>query len=896
MRLAAGSRLGHYELAELIGVGGMGEVYRAQDTKLRRDVALKVLPAAVAHDADRMTRFEREARLLASLSHPNIASIFGIEDSGDSRALVMELVEGPTLAERIAHGAIPLDEALDIARQIADAIEYAHERGVIHRDLKPANVKITPDGAVKVLDFGLAKALTGEITASSSPANSPTLSPTLTLRATQAGMILGTAAYMAPEQAKGKTVDRRADIWAFGVVLFEMLTGQPLFTGDTAAEIMASALKEEPKLEKLPAATPAVIRRLIERCLHKDPKQRLQAIGEARITLSGPMQEEAAPAQALAATAPSPSFLSQMGWVAAALLAAAGAGLSFVHFSETPPVQQSLRFQIPPPGAAAAQFPTLSPDGRTLAFVANRDDASQVWIRSMDTLESRALAGSEGAIYPFWSPDGAYLGFFAQGKLKKIAVAGGPPQTLCDSTSGRGGTWNRDGVILFSAGPTSPISRVSAAGGVPTPVTKATESASGAGHRFPAFLPDGIHFLYNAGNDKADASGLFVGSLDGAAPVRILPDPTNALYAPPAAPGLSGYLLFRRENTLMAQPFDPKSLKTTGEMFPVAEQVPIGGGNNGFGAFSVSANATLVYRSGGAVANRELVWMDRSGKRFGVVGKPGDYRSMGISPDEKAVAAAINSSSQWDIWIEDLARGVSSRFTFRPGISRSPVWSPDASRVIFALQSANLYSVDIYQKPAGGNGQEELILHAGVNGYPDDWSSDGKWIVFQQTGQKTANDLWLLPLAGDRKPIPYLQTPFDEVNARFSPDGKWMAYQSNESGQNQVYVQAVPPSGAKYQISTAAGTFPQWRRDGKELYYVSADQKLMAVPIKLGATVEPGAPQPLFPIPTYGALDSSYVPSRDGQRFLVNVPAGGETATAAPPITVVTNWQSGVKK
>jgi Tol biopolymer transport system component len=697
------------------------------------------------------------------------------------------------------------------------------------------------------------------------------------MRATQAGMILGTAAYMSPEQARGKPVDKRADIWAFGVVLYEMLTGKPLFEGDTVSDILAGVLKEQPDLERVPVE----VRRLLRRCLEKEPKRRLRDIGDAMELL------DVGQAQGVSTTSDGP-VPQRWPSVVAAVFALAALAVGFVHFREKPPVEQSLRYQIPPPGTTVAQHMALSPDGRNLAFLANNGGPTQVWVRAMDTLETRPLAGTEEATYPFWSPDGAYLGFFTQGKLKKIAIAGGPPQTLCDATNGRGGTWNRDGVILFSPGPASVIFRVHAAGGIPSPVTKLPESSSGAGHRFPVFLPDGVHFLYNAGSDKPDAAGVFVGSLERAAALRLLPDITNALYTPPITPGGTAHILFRREDTLMAQPFDAKGLKATGEMFPIAEQVPISG-NVGFGAFSVSENGMLVYRSGGTASNRELIWMDRAGKRLGAVGKPGQFGGMAVSPDEKTLALGIRTASQTDIWLQDMARGVLSRFTFHSGTTLSSVWSPDGNRLVFALQMGT-YSADIYQKPAGGNGQEELLLHAGVNGFPDDWSPDGKWIVYQETGQKTANDLWLLPLSGDRKPLAYLQTPFDEAFARFSPDGRWMAYQSNESGRFQIYVQTVPPSGAKYQISSSGGAMPQWRRDGKELFYVAADQKLMAVPIKLATTVEAGTPQPLFAVFPVGTNYYAYAPMRDGQRFLVNVPAGGEGA-AVQPITVVTNWQ-----
>jgi eukaryotic-like serine/threonine-protein kinase len=678
---------------------------------------------------------------------------------------------------------------------------------------------------------------------------------------------------------------------AFGVVFYELLTGERLFKGEEVGDVLAAVIKDQPDLSRVPVQT----RRLLRGCLQKDPKQRLSSVADAKLLLDEPAGAEHVPPGIASAAR------SRLPWIVAALLLATTLGLSsFVYLRQESQAAQSLGYQISTPGTSAAQFPALSLDGRNLAFVTSNGGPNQVWVRAMEAFEARPLAGTDGATYPFWSPDGAYLAFFADGKLKKVAIAGGPPQTLCDASSGRGGSWNRDGVILFSPGPASAIFRVPTAGGTPVAVTKLAENrVSAAGYRFPVFLPDGVHFLYQAGSDKPDASGVFVGSLDGAAAVRLLPDLTNALYAPSQAPGASAHLLFRREGTLMAQPFDAQRLKTMGDMFPIAEQVSISV-NAGFGAFSVSENGVLVYRSDGAGSGRELAWMDRAGKRLGTLGKPGDFYGVAISPDEKTLAVSIRNGSQRDIWLEDLGRGVLSRFTFRSGINRSPVWSPNSSRVIFGFQSLSLssYSSEIYQKPAGGNGQEELLLHSVLNGFPDDWSPDGKWIVYEQTGQKTATDLWLLPLSGDRKPVPYLQTPFDEMAARFSPDGKWMAYQSNESGRFQVYVQAFPSSGAKYQISTSGGTFPRWRRDGRELFYVSADQKLMATPIKLGATVEAGTPQPLFPIPPFPGLQlaaSFYAPMGDGQRFLVNSLAGGEAA-AAPPISVRTNWQAALKK
>jgi len=862
-------------------------VYRARDTKLKRDVAIKVLPAAVARDPDRLARFEREARLMASLDHPNIGAIYGLEETNNTRALVLALIDGPTLADRIATGPVPLEESIHLAGQIAEALEYAHDRGVIHRDLKPANVKITPEGTVKVLDFGLAKALTGEAdTLSGSPANSPAMSPTLTMRATQAGMILGTAAYMAPEQAKGKTVDRRADIWAFGVVFFEMLTGEPLFTGDSAAEIMASAIKEEPKLDRLSASTPPAIRGLIERCLNKDPKQRLQAIGEARITLQTPNVERAAVSAGDHPVALAVPKKSRLAWITAVSAILALAALSWVHFREVPPIEKSLRFQIAPPDKAPIGEFRLSPDGRHLAFISG----TKVWVRSLDSLESKSLDGSEGATYPFWSPDSENLGFFSRGKLKRIPRIGGPVQTLCDAATGRGATWSREGVIVFSPGPTATLFRVSAAGGAPVPVTKFVGSSASQGHRFPEFLPDGQHFLYAAQSDKPEDNGVYVGGLDGTR-ARILPEQSSAIFAPGPAGQANGYILFRRLDTLMAQPFDAARLRLAGDVFPVSDRVGEAfAANTGFGAFSLSADGTLVLGSGES-GSRRFVWFDRSGKRMAAATEPGNLVTDSgptLSPDGKKLAYVTGNNEEATIWLQNLAGGSPSRFTFAPGRNSNAVWSPDGSLIVFSLQSRSTSNSDLIVKPAHGAGKEELLLHAGVNGAATDWSRDGKLLAYS-TDLPSA-DLWLLPLEGERKPVSFLRTPFAEMDGHFSPDAKFLVYKSDESGQGQIYVQPVPPNGSKWQVSKAGGANPTWRRDWKEIFYVAPDQKLMAAPVKTEPAFEAGTPQILFE-----AGNGAYIPSADGQRFLVVVPAGGEAAQA-PPLTVVTHWQAGLKK
>jgi serine/threonine protein kinase len=891
MPLHAGAKLGTYEVVAQIGAGGMGEVYRAHDTKLARDVAIKVLPANFVNDPERLSRFQREARMLAALNHPNIATIFGLEQSGNVTCLVMELVPGETLAERVKAGSLPIEEALKIAAQIAEALEAAHEKQIIHRDLKPANVKVTPEGKVKVLDFGLAKAFEGDA-ANEDMSNSPTLSRAATMQ----GVILGTAAYMSPEQAKGKAVDKRTDIWAFGCVVYELLTGKQAFHGEDVTDILAAVVRAEPDWQALPPATPVKIRDLLRRCLRKDKNQRLRDAGDARIEI-----QEAQTAPYVTDPAP-PQPQTTFAWmVATAVLLLALVALSFVHLREAPAPQPSTRFQVPPPEQSVISMFTLSPDGRFVAITALSEGRNRLWIRPLDSLQAQVLQGTDDASYPFWSPDSMYIGFFAQGKLKKIAVTGGPPQTLCDASEGRGGTWSSSGVVLFAPNLTGALYKVSAVGGVPEPATKFTATGPSDTQRYPEFLPDGRHFLYM--DTRREAAGIYAGSLDGSPAIRLLPDQSSAVYVPPTAPRTNGYLLFRREGSLMAQPFDPGQMRLVGEIFPVAEQVGTKG-NVGMGAFSASENGVLAYRSGGEVGTREFTWTDRAGKRLGTVTKPALTRSGALSRDEKRLVFGIGDEAGdlVDLWLQDMDRGVISRFTFETGVTYSPVWSPDSNRVAFTHRDAGTAEFEIYQRAVTGNGKALLVLHTDVNTSTLDWSPDGKFILYSDYQDKTKYDLWLLPLEGDRKPIPYLQTPFNELRAQFSPDGHWVAYSSDESGRFEVYVQTVPVAGPKWQISTAGGDFPKWRRDGKELYYIAADQQLMAVPVKTGSgssgAFEPGAPMPLFRIEPFAPSTmaaSPYLPTANGERFLVNVQLGGE-GMQAPPITLVLNWAAGLKK
>jgi Tol biopolymer transport system component len=884
--------MGPYEIRGPLGAGGMGEVYRARDTKLGREVAIKVIPEMFLSDADRMARFTREAQVLASLNHPNIAAIYGVEEG----ALVMELVEGSTLAERIGQGPIALSEALPLARQIAEALEYAHEHGVVHRDLKPANIKITPEGRVKVLDFGLAKAL-GNDPASGDPASSPTL----TMRATMAGMILGTAAYMSPEQAKGKPVDRRADIWAFGVVLVEMLSGRQLYTGETASETMAAVMMKEPDLGGVPAAVPATIRRLLRRCLDKDPQRRLRDIGEARIALEDALAGAADPEPSSA-----PRSGSRWWMVAVAALALALLALAAIHFREAPPEPAAVRFQILPPekGSFGTGGMALSPDGRRLAFVATHADGrTSLWVRALDSPTAVALPGTTGAMYPFWSPDSRSLGFFVVGKLKKVEASGGPAQTVCDvSNTGVGGSWSRDGVILFGTN-TSGLFHVPQAGGAAIPLTTPDPSREENYHARPWFLPDAQHFLYCARSRQPEHDAIYLATLGAKDRKRLVGARHGAAFAPPAPGAGKAHLLFLRESTLIAQPLDPISLDFAGEAFPVAEQV---GYDISLGYFSVSANGVLAVRSGGSGGNAQLAWFGRDGKPAGVVGPPGIYLDVALSPDGKRVAASKTDtqSGNRDIWLLDVLHGIPTRFTFDPALDFRPVWSPNGGRLVFTSNRTGPFN--LYQKDSGGARSEEPLLKSDREQRSYDWSTDGRFLLYSVNDPKTKTDLWALQDAGgvsaDRKAQPYLATQHNETQGQFSPSGsgapRWVAYTSDESGRYEVYVQPFPAASGKFQISSDGGSQPRWRRDGKELYYLAPDGKLMAVETRTSPGFEHGAPKALFETRTgnRGAGNQTlmlYDVAADGKRFLIN---SYMEETASSPINVVLNWQAALKR
>jgi Tol biopolymer transport system component len=884
--LQPGTRLGPYEILSALGAGGMGEVYRARDTKLNRDVAIKVLPELFLLDADRLARFRREAQVLASLNHPNIAAIHGFEETGGLQALVLELVEGPTLADVIAQVAsgsgrlgISLDDALPIARQVAEALEAAHDQGIVHRDLKPANVKVRPDGTVKVLDFGLAKALESDIGSTSA-----TMSPTLTSpMATRTGVILGTAAYMAPEQARGKPVDKRADLWAFGCVLYELLTGRRAFAGDEISDVLAEVLKSDPDWRALPLDTPPAIHRLLRRCLAKDRKARLSDAAVARLEIDEALAAPAADTAPTGAVVPPASRTRErLAWISVAVLALVAVAALARAFRPVPTAAE-MRFEITTPPTTSPVSLAISPDGQKVAFVATVDGQTRLWLRSFDATSAHAFAGTESALHPFWSPDGRSIGFFADGKLKRINVDGSVLQAIAGAPNGTGGTWNRDNVIVFAPNGAGTLFRVSATGGEPVAVTQA-ETGQPTSHSFPQFLPDDRHFLY-----RARANRIYVGQLDGGEPRHLLDADSGAMYS------ATGHLLFVRQGTLFAQSFDPARLSLTGNPIPLAERIAVDP-NGGQPALSTSAAGPILYRTGTGSIERQLIWFDRSGKDLSRIGDPDAAvpADPSLSPDGRSLAESRNVNGRNDIWLVDLERAEFNRFTSDGSIF--PVWSPDGRRIAYNRNRAGS-GLDLYRRPIAGAEGEELLLGTPQLKTPMDWSSDEHFLLYRVTDPETNFDLWALPLQGGRKPIPIARTSFSEREGQFSPDGKWVAYQSDESGRSEIYVQSFPEPSNKWRISTNGGAQVRWRRDGKEVFYIGLDDRLMAVSIQLSAGAPPtiGMPAPLFASHIGGAIQPTvrrhqYVVSPDGQRFLMSTILDAATAS---PITVLLNWKPG---
>ena len=857
MPLTPGDKLGSYEILGPLGAGGMGEVYRARDAKLNREVAIKVLPSALASDADYLARFQREAQALAALNHPNIAAIYGLEGN----AIVMELVEGENL-----RGPLPVKDLLAIARQIAEALEAAHEKGIIHRDLKPGNIKLTPEGIVKVLDFGLAKSVERHAVPSSAD------SPTLTLRATEAGVILGTAAYMSPEQAAGRPVDRRADFWSFGVVLYELFTGARLFAGETVSHTLADVLRADIDLTKVPEGP---LRELIRRCLDRNLKNRLSSAGEARYIIDHFGTNQAAVASAKANYWP---------WGIAAMACLALLAVSFADFRQPPPELPVRVVSINAPEKTTFEDFALSPDGKMLAFTAIAEGKRQLWVRPLNGSTAQPLAGTERAEQPFWSPDNRWIAFFAAGKLKKVEATGGPVQSLCDVPAiFLGGSWSADGVILAGTSGQG-LLRVPAGGGTPVAVTTLDRVRGERDHTWPVFLPGGRRYLFLLSGSDPNTSGIYLGTLDSRERTRLVGDNSSPGYA-------EGQLLFVRQGTLLAQRLDTEHGAVTGEAFPVAKK--IGRTPSYFAGYRYGAagSGLLAFAPGGAGGAR-LTWVDRAGAVVETVGEPveGQLR-LALASDEKRVAfSSIGNDTNPDIWVRDLVRGVATRFTFHPAVEFYPVWSPDGSRMVFSSNREGAF--DLYSKSTNGAGQDELLLKRGNPKYPTSWSADGRWLLYYEIDPRTKRDLWVLPLEGEKEPVVVLRTEFNERDGVFSPDGKWIAYASDESGKFEVYVQPFPATGAKWQVSKNGGARPRWRRDGREIYWLNEDGTLWAADVTAGPAFQSGLPRRLFETGIQ-ATNESYAVSADGKRFLIPMPVESEGSRT---LTVIQNWLGAAKR
>jgi Tol biopolymer transport system component/tRNA A-37 threonylcarbamoyl transferase component Bud32 len=872
-----GRTLAHYRITATVGIGGMGEVYRATDTKLGREVAVKRLPEAFAESRLRLARFEREAKLLASLNHPNIAHIYGFEtarldDSACAHVLIMEFVEGEDLGGRLKRGAIPVDEALAIATQIAEALEAAHEKGIVHRDLKPGNVKVTPNGRVKVLDFGLAKILTEDVP-EAVPSAEASQSPTLDR--TTAGLVVGTAPYMSPEQARGKAVDERTDIWAFGVLLWEMLTGRQAFGGDTVSDVLAAVLTTTPDLDALPAGTPLRVRRLLERCLRKDLKRRLHDIADARIELT----EEEGPAPAASRAVPPRRAATLLPWSVAVLAIAASLGWALLGRRWAAPPARTLELAVIPPSGLVSLGPIdLSADGRRIAFTAAGDDSlTRLYVRDLDSLDAKALPGTEGADAPFFSPDGRSVGFFAGKKLKRIDLAGGPPRELADAPEPRGGSWGSQGVIVFAPEGGGPILRVSASGGDVAPATTIDAAARETSHRWPRFLPDGERFLFMSRKPRPPGRlAIEVGSIDGSLRTRLADSSTGGVYA-------GGRVYFVRETTLLAQPIDLRTLAVSGDPVPVAEEVWRDPTLDGLTAFSLAEDGTLAYRRGGLVRS-QLTWLDRQGQRLGTVGTPAILGALALAPDERRVLVDVSDPARdaSALFMLDTATGMTTRVSFSEGNQTAGLYSPDGRTIAFAGDARGGF--DLYRQETGAVGDPTPLLTNGAWTFTESWSRDGRFLSFTRSEPGRPRDIWVLPMTGGARPFPFAQTPAEEWGSAFSPDGRFIAYVSDESGRPEVFVRAFPSTAAKWQVSTNGGFSPVWRGDGRELFYLAPDHRLVAVPIARTASgLDPGPGRPLFRNPGLHVITTGgatpYNATADGKRFLAILRIGeGESS------------------
>ena len=853
----------------------MGEVYRARDTRLGREVAIKALPSAFTTDPERVARFEREARLLASLNHSNIAAIHGLEEVAGERYLVLEFVAGETLAQRLERGPLPLDETLEICRQIAAGVEAAHESGVIHRDLKPGNVMLAAGGGVKVLDFGLAKS--GGASGGSSSDLLLSATPTMTHAATSAGVILGTAAYMSPEQARGRAVDRRTDIWSFGCVLYECLCGRPAFEGETVSDLVARILEREPDWSALPATTPARVRELLRRCLTKDARERLRDIGEARIELARTASEPAAPTTATAVRA-SGGRRTTVAAVAVALVAIAAASVAFVRLAavSTPPATTRLSVLTPMGVTLTEEVPeiVISPDGRTILFAGTDSlGVSRLWLRPLSSTIARPLPGTEGAKLPFWSPDGREIAFFRAGMLHRMELDGGNAQPICPATSARGGAWSRRGVIVFAPAASGPLLQVPASGGETRPVTTLDTTRTESAHRFPCFLPDGTHFLYVALPGRNELFDTRVGSLDDPRPGPVVvTSPSAAWFVDP------GWLVFNREGAVVAQRFDPRTRKATGPLTTIPELTDVRGNYSGSPMVTASRTGTLLQREPAIVQTR-LDRVDRTGRVLSSFPLPdGRFATPRLAPDGRHVVMGYAKTGTYfgALWMADLERRTATRFTFDGIFDINPVWSQDGRWVLYGSDRSG--GRQIHRKRADGSGGEDAIGHVpNLFNDPNTVSPDGSVLVYRSLSGETSEDLWLLPLTPPHTPRPLIQTRYNELDADISPDGRWIAYRSDESGRFELYLQPFPALDRKVRV-TRDGTTPdansgltatRWRADGRELFFLGGDgTTVMSVPVELGPEPRLGEPRPLFRLPR-GTTGVDV--SRDGQTFVLTV-------------------------
>lgn len=926
MNIAPGLKLGSYQILSLLGKGGMGEVWRAQDTRLNRAVAIKVLPATLAHDADRLSRFALEAKATGALNHPNILTVHDIGTHENAPYIVAELLDGEELRAQLKNGGLPVRKAIDYAQQIAAGLTAAHEKNIVHRDLKPENLFVTNDGRVKILDFGLAK-LTGLRNADFGLRNeeAETLvqgdpnNPQVPIQfealprpqLTTPGTVMGTIAYMSPEQVRGQDLDQRSDIFSFGLILYEMLAGRRAFQKPLAAETMVAIANEEPPdLSELnPKVTPP-LEKIVRHCLEKKPEMRFQSARDLGFALealttpnsSGSNRTETVQALKTSAATKRSGWRDRIAWMVAGVLLLGMLGFAWAYFSRQPTDTQTRKFSVLMPEKVAMiwwEAPIISPDGQRIVFVA-KDAAGKtsLWLRPLNSLTAQPLAGTEDAINPFWSPDSRLIGFFTPGKLKKIEAAGGAVSTICDVPNGRGGSWNRDDVIVFAPGPLTPLSRVSANGGTPVTITKFDEAQQEKSHKWPQFLPDGKHFLFLSNRPLNGKSGVYVGSVDGTERQHLMDLNTNAVYAAP------GYLLFVRDRTLMAQSFDAGRRQLSGEPVAIAEPVvrlTNTQSNGDLSLFSVSENGVLVYRNSRDLDPLQMVWVDRAGKQMGTFDPPGGYAKPTISPDGKTVAVDLRDqqTGTFDIWLFDVARGVRSRFTSTPAEESDASWSSDSSRLAFVSDRANPSSGRLYVKQVNGAGSEEELAAPTLGLDGGDWSSDGQYYLYSKQTPNGNFALEVLPLFGDKQPRQLPDASFSRRAGRFSPDGKWITYSSNETGVYEVYVQSFPTLEKKVQISKGGGRALVWRRDGKELFYVSHEGRMMTVAWKGNGTAEFGEATSLFAsgLPTaFGtgrALTRGFDVSADGQRFLLLRPTGEIVST---PLTVVLNWMAEAKK